>query len=209
MKENRGFTLAELLITVSVVGVLVLVSIAVFSGIDKSKKTTDIDSNLQNSDIERVDEIKKDEISIVNEIDEIKVGEQVSIMVETKSKEKVENYECQSSNNSVATVSGDTVLGVKEGTVIITVVTKDGLTATKEFKIISVPASEPEVVPAYIPEPEPTPTPEPEPTPTPEPTPAPESEPTPAPESEPTPTPEPEEESEPIMVGPEMMQTYN
>ena len=70
-------------------------------------------------------------------------------------------------------------MGVQEGTVIITVITKDGLTATKEFKIISVPASEPEVVPAYIPEPEPTP------------------------------APEPEEESEPIMVGPEMMQPYN
>lgn len=187
MNNNKGFTLAELLIVVAIIAVLTAIAVPIFTAqLDNNKEKVDTTASASKTKVEK----KKEKIVIKNDVLEIKVGQEFALVVETESEKSVSNFKCKSSNTDVATVSDNcTVLGVSVGTTTITV-TKDGQEASINLTVIAA-EEEPDY---YVPTPEPEPTPTPEPTPQPEP----KKEPEPTPTPNPTPEPEPEPEEEPI-----------
>ena len=162
MKDNKGFTLAELLIVVAIIAVLTAISIPIFyqqlndSDNDKGEKKKTAATNT---------DIAKYELKIVNENTTINVGEEIIIEVEANGK-RIEDFEVKSRNENILKVKGKKrVVGVSEGKVKIIVSNKYG-SVTKKINVKAIPKEdEPEPVePVYYPETPTTPTVNPEPT---------------------------------------------
>ena len=118
LKEMQGFTLAELLIVVAIIGILVAISIPVFnSQLEKSRESVDL-ANLRSAYAECATEVLT-----------VDTAQGTSVMKKVDPKQTKEGWTGKTGNDipEVAGVSTDeTVAKMKKGTPIFVVVDDEG-----------------------------------------------------------------------------------